>query len=50
MRYRPDYVPGLEKCTYTEIWSMCVTPDGSAVFTARDNQIIIMDIGKKKTD
>lgn len=44
-RFQPNFVQDREKITYTEIWSLAVSPNGERVFTARDNTIMVADIG-----
>ena len=44
IEWGPNFKVLKEKFTYTEIWSLSITPNGENVITARDNECVITDV------
>ena len=44
--YKPNFEVDSQKFLYVDIWSLVVSPDGSNVFAAKDNECIIADFCK----
>ncbi len=41
--YLPNFEIDSQKFLYVDIWNLAVSPDGSNVFTAKDNECIVAD-------
>ena len=44
-RLKPNFVRDRSKQTYSEVYGLDVSDNGGTVFTARDNSILVSDIG-----
>ena len=49
MRFKPNFVKDRVKEIYSEIWGLDVSGDGNTVFTAKNNSILVSDLGEKST-